>query len=205
VRSGDELEARVGNYVVDILRGELAIEIQTGSFSSVAGKLRELVRSHEVLLVYPIAREKWIVKVDRPGGRRISRRKSPKRGRLVDVFDELVFLSDVAADKGFELEVLVTREEEIRCDDGRGSWRRRRVSVVDRELMEVVEGVRFRGPGDYLRLVPEGLVQPFTNRVLAEAAGMSVGKARRMTYCLRRMGAIRQVEKRGRELVFEVC
>ena len=62
-RPGDVLEATVDGYVVDILRGELVIEIQTGSFSSVAGKLQDLVRSHEVLLVYPIAREKWIVKV----------------------------------------------------------------------------------------------------------------------------------------------
>ena len=204
-RPGDVLEATVDGYVVDILRGELVIEIQTGSFSSVAGKLRDLVRSHEVLLVYPIAREKWIVKVAQPDGSRMSRRKSPKRGRLLNLFDELVYVSDVADHDNFGLEVLLTREEELTCDDGRGSWRRRGISVVDRELIEVVEGMRFNGCRDYLRLLPDGLTESFTNRVLAEAAGVRVGTARKMTYCLRRMGGIRQVAKKGNEKVFEVC
>ena len=60
---GDVLEANVDGYVVDIVRGDLLIEIQSASFSSIAEKLRHLVRKYAVLLVHPVAKEKWIVKV----------------------------------------------------------------------------------------------------------------------------------------------
>ena len=33
--SGDELEVKVEDFIVDILRGKLLIEIQTGNFSNV--------------------------------------------------------------------------------------------------------------------------------------------------------------------------
>lgn len=201
---GDILEATVDGYIVDIVRGNLLIEIQTGSFSSVAGKLRDLVQRHAVLLVYPIAREKWIVKVPVAGGPPLSRRRSPKKGTLLDLFDELVSLPDLVQETNFSLEVLLTREEETRCDDGKGSWRRRGVSIVDRQLIDIVGKAKLNDCDDFLRFLPNHLSPPFSNKDLAEAVGVSVRKARKMTYCLRRMGAIRLARKRGRELLFEV-
>lgn len=200
---GDVLEAAVDGYVVDIVRGDQLIEVQTGSFSSVAQKLRDLVQRHPVLLVYPIAKEKWIVKVPERGGQPLSRRRSPKKGTVLDLFDELVSLPDLVREANFSLEVIFTREEETRCPDGKGSWRRRGVSILDRRLIGSVERVRFNAPKDFLRFLPDDLRQPFTNRDLAEAAGISTPKARKVTYCLRRMGAIRQVGKRSHAFLFE--
>ena len=204
VLPGDVLEAAIDGYVVDIARGGQLIEIQTGSFSSVAGKLRDLVQRHPVLLVYPIAKEKWIVKVPERGGPPLSRRRSPKKGTVVDLFDELVSLPDLVREANFSLEVILTREEETRCPDGKGSWRRRGVSILDRRLIGIVESVRYNDLKDFLWFLPDDLPQPFTNRDLAEAAAISIPKARKVTYCLRRMRAIRQIGKRGRELLFEL-
>ena len=41
-RPGDLLEASVDGYVVDLLRGETVVEIQTGHFSAIRPKLRAL-------------------------------------------------------------------------------------------------------------------------------------------------------------------
>ena len=63
VEPGDKVEADVDGYVVDILRGDLIIEIQTANFSAIARKMRDLVSKHQVRLVYPIPRDLWIVKL----------------------------------------------------------------------------------------------------------------------------------------------
>ena len=65
--SGDELEVTVEDFRVDILRGELLIEIQTGNFSAIRKKLIKLLSYNQVRLVYPVAKLKWIVHVSRSG------------------------------------------------------------------------------------------------------------------------------------------
>ncbi len=53
------------------------------------------------------------------------------------------------------LEAAFVAEEEIRCRDGQGSWRRRGVSIVDRRLCAVVERRQFSAKGgDYLAVLP---------------------------------------------------
>ena len=67
-------------FFVDIVRGDLLIEVQTRNFAAMKRKLRELTVRHHVRLVHPIAREKWIVKLAQGYDSEVSRRRSPKRG-----------------------------------------------------------------------------------------------------------------------------
>ena len=119
-----------------------------------------------------------------------------------DLFAELMRIPNVMGSPNFTLEVLLVEVEELRCADGRGSWRRKGVSVLDTRLLEVVGGRRFRTPADLARLIPPHLQEPFTNRALAAAAGMSVAAAGEMTYTLRRMGALALVGRRSRAYLF---
>ena len=77
---GDRFEVAVDGFVIDIVRDDLLLEIQTGNFASIRSKLTNLVRSHQVRLIYPIAQEKWIVKLAKDDSSGVTRRKSPKRG-----------------------------------------------------------------------------------------------------------------------------
>ena len=45
---GDKFEVAVDRYVVDIVRHDLLLEIQTGSFASIKTKLKSLVDSHRI-------------------------------------------------------------------------------------------------------------------------------------------------------------
>lgn len=207
-RAGDEIEAVVDGFQIDVVhRGvregragyaaPVLIEVQTRSFSSLRRKLSALLAEYTVRLVHPIAQEKWIVKIGRDG-EPISRRRSPKRGRVEHVFDELVSFPELIAHPNLTLEVVLTREEEVRCDDGRGSWRRGGWSIHDRRLLEVVDVVTFASAADFMRLIPADLAEPFTSRELAAAMNCDARIAQRAAYCLRRMGAIALVGKRGR-------
>ena len=198
----DRLEARVGSYVADIERDGILVEIQTRSFGAIRRKLRDLLVANRVRLVHPVAKRKWIVRVSKKG-KELSRRRSPKEGKPADIFTELVSIPDLARHPNFSLDVLMTEEEELRCDDGRGSWRRGGVSVVDHRLVSVINRVELHGPEDYARFLPAGLPSPFTNRDLAAAAGVGIALARRMTYCLKRIGTIREAGRRGLQLLFE--
>jgi len=198
----DKFEVKISQYVADIVRGDLIVEIQTMNFSAIKNKLENLVQKHKVRLVYPIAERKCIVHIDK-SGEVVSRRKSPSKGKLTDLFRELVRVPQLIKEVNFSLEVLLIDEEEIRIDDGRGSWRRRGASIKDRTLISVNTRILFENSIDFLKLLPEELHETFTNKELARSKKVSVRTAQQMTYCFRRSEMIRVIEKRGKELVFQ--
>lgn len=202
--SGDELEVKVDDFIIDVLRDNLLIEIQTGNFSAIKNKLTKLLQNNnQVRLVYPIAKLKWIVHIS-GSGELVRRRKSPKKGKVTDLFYELVHAPRLIKDRNFSLEVLLIEEEEVRCNDGRGSWRRRGASVKDRKLMKVFDRIVFENQQDFLKFLPEELDGHFTNKVLAQKLEITVRLAQKITYCLKRMGAISVAGKRRNELLFQV-
>ncbi len=199
-RPGDVLETRVGGYVIDIVRGETLIEIQTGNFSALKPKLPPLLETHRVHLLHPIPAEKWILR-QRADGAAVSRRKSPKKGTVLDLFRELVYIPHLLPHANLSLEVLLTQEEEIWRDDGRGSWRRKRWSVHDRRLLGVTGRQVFKAAADYLAVLPASLPEPFTNQALASALACRPALAQKITYTLRGMGALQVCGKNGNTLL----
>jgi hypothetical protein len=206
---GDEFEVKVAGYFIDIIRyaedsaTPLLIEIQTGNFTAIRGKLAKLLPQYRVRLVYPVPREKWILRISADGEIK-SRRKSPKTGTVADLFKELLHIPELMNDPNFTIEVVLTREEVVWCEDGRGSWRRGGVSIKDRRLLAVIERVPLFTREDFVRFLPSGIGYPFSNKDLAACSGNSLYQARKITYCLKKMGIIKEVGKRRRELLFEL-
>jgi len=198
---GDRLEAWVDGYLIDIVRDDQLIEIQTGNFSTIKAKLKNLIRRHPVRLVHPIAQTKWIVRLDARGGR-VSRRRSPRRGRVEDLFLELVYIPHLMEEPNFSLEALMVHSEEELINDGRGSWKRKRWSVHDRRLLDVVERTTFSAPADFKKLLPASLPEEFTTRELAEALKLRTNISQKMTYCLRHMELLDTIGKRGRARLY---
>ena len=201
-RAGDQLEVLIDGYVVDIVRGDELIEIQTGNFAGIARKMLALVDRYRVRLVLPIAREKWIVKLAPDGETQLSRRKSPKRGAFEDVFHELVSFPELLANPHFSVEVLLTQEDEIRRYDGARAWRRHGWVVCERRLIDVVDRRLLDSPADASALLPTALAEPFTTADLARALARPRRLAQRMAYCLRRMGAIESAGKRRNAILY---
>lgn len=201
---GDRFEVAVDGFVIDIVRDDLLLEIQTGNFSSIKSKLATLVRSHPVRLIYPIAQEKWIVKLAKEEGDRITRRKSPKRGRIEDLFWVMVSLPQLVSSPNFSLEVLMIREEEARRYKGGRKWRTKGWGTEERRLIEVLERRVFAQPADWLEFLPEGL-ESFTTKDLAEAIGIGRALAQKMAYFLREADLIELTGKAGRANLYSIA
>jgi hypothetical protein len=202
-RPGDRFEVPVDGFVIDIVRDDLLIEIQTRNFASINSKLCKLTRSYEVRLVYPVVQEKWIVRSATSGGTAV-RRKSPKRGRLEDLFWELVSIPQLLSNPNFSLEVLMIREEELRRYEGKRRWRRKGWVVEGRRLVEVLDRRLFGVSSDWLTFVPDGL-QSFTTKDLATLADTRRDLAQKMAYCLRHTKMIELIGRQGRANLYRVA
>jgi hypothetical protein len=197
-RPGDQVEAALDGFVIDLVRDGLLIEIQTGGFSAMRRKFDHLLDSHRMRLVHPVASVKWIVRHDRDGGE-TSRRRSPKRGIAADVCGEMTSFPSLLSHPNFSLEVLLVEEEEIRRSDPDRGWRRGGFVIDERRLVGVEGSVEFRSPRDLLGLLPSDLPDPFTTADLAQGLGRSRHLAQEVAYCLRVSGAVETVgrDRRG--------
>ncbi len=201
---GDRVEVPVDGFVIDVVRDDLLIEVQTSGFASIKRKVASLLElGHRLRIVYPVPLDKWIVKVD-DDDVVLSRRRSPKHGDPTDVFTELVSFPDLVAHPRFEVEAVLTIEEEYRRHTSDGRWRRNGWAVVERRLLEVNGTLLVQGPDDLVGLLPEGLPETFTTAELARQLGRPRRTAQQMAYCLRVAGGITEVAKHGNAIVYRV-
>ncbi|MHC5001708.1 MAG: hypothetical protein ACYTJ0_01155 [Planctomycetota bacterium] len=204
---GAQIEAPLGSYRIDVVRGDQLIEIQHGSLAAIRDKIRDLVQSHRVLVVKPIVRRKQLVKRDARDGEVVGRRLSPKRGREIDVFDEMVHFTRVFPHPNLTVEVPLVDVEEWRYP-GHGRRRRRRSTdhvVEDQKLLGGHRCLRLREAGDLLRLIPTGLPAPFHTGHLASALSAPRWLAQRIAYCLRETGAVSTAGKEGNAWLYQRC
>lgn len=200
---GDRFEVAVDGFVIDIVRDNLLLEIQTGHFAPIKSKLTTLLRSHPIRLIYPIAQEKWIIKSGEDNGDKTTRRKSPKRGRVEDVFWEMVSVPQLVSSPNFSLEVLIIKAEEVWRYAGKRHWRKRGWVIEERRLLDVVDRHLFEKPADWLAFLPEGM-ESFTTKDIAEAIGIRRALAQKMAYFLRKANLIQLLGKQGRANLYGI-
>jgi hypothetical protein len=194
----DLIEIKVEGFLIDIVRGDMLIEIQTGHFYSLRNKLTKLLPNHPIRLVYPIPILKWITRYDAPGSGFIGRRRSPKKGQIQLIFDELVYLPGHVMHPNLTVEVLLIEQEDIWVNDGKGSWRRHYWSIADRKLISICGRRLFTAADDYLSLLPIGLPSHFSSKDVSDLGGFSQGLARKILYCLFKMDLIKLVSTQNR-------
>ncbi len=203
-RAGDRVEVPVDGFVIDLVREDLLIEVQTRGFSSMKQKITTLLDlGHRVRVVHPIPIDKWIVKVD-ADGTVLSRRRSPRHGNPTDVFAELVSFPNLLADPHLEIDVILTNEEEYRRHTPDRSWRRKGWTIEERRLIDVVDTLLISNTDDLAALLPAGLSDPFTTADLATELGRPRRSAQQMAYCLRIADVIVAVGKRGNTVEYRV-
>ncbi len=201
-RPGDRLEFQLDGYVIDIVRDDILIEIQTANFSGIKRKLNDLTTNHKLRLVHPIAVDLWILKLPREGDNKPTRRKSPKRGKITDLFKELVSFPELACNPNFSLDIVLIQEEVVRLFAGKPHWRRRGWVTQERRLLKVVDHHLFSEPMDYIELIPTGLPERFTTADLASQLAIPRRLAQQMAYCLRKMKVFEKVGTRKRSNLY---
>ena len=202
-QDGDQLEAELNGFFIDILSKDKAIEVQTRNLGKLSRKVFSLAEKIAVEIVYPIQKTKLITKIG-IDGKITSQRKSPKQGRITDIFDELVRATNIFTHPSVSLTILMIDAEEIWRDDGQGSWRRRGWSIYERKLVRIINRQNFSSPEELLDLLPKSLPTPFTNQQLAKSLGIRVRSAGKITYTLRKMNLLEITGKDGNSYLFEI-
>lgn len=200
-----EFEVTLGRYRIDVVSGGQLVEIQHGSLAAIRDKVQKLLEKHRVLVVKPIVVKKRLVKRSVKGGPVTDRRLSPKRGGILDLFDEMVYFTRAFPHKRLTLDVPLVEVEEWRYPGHgrRRRWRRGDQEVEDRKLVRVDRAYRFRTASDLLGLITCPLPRPFDTGQLAVGLGVERWFAQRIAYCLRKIGALGEVGKRGNARLYE--
>ncbi|MDR0456982.1 MAG: hypothetical protein LBH20_09915 [Treponema sp.] len=198
-------EAQIAGFVADGInaQGEY-IEVQTTSFAPLKEKLPKLTAHSKLRIVYPAIISKYIEVFDLHGKRQY-RRKSPRRGSPWDLFDVLIYAPDVPLFPRVTIEIVLVDAAEQRVRDGKGSWRRKGLSIRDRSLLTVHACIRLKKLSDYRRFVPFEPKEKFTSASLAEKAGISLALARKTLYVLTKLGIVHRTGKQGNTFVYRLA
>ncbi len=196
------IEQSVDGFVSDVVAGGRIFEIQTGGFGPLRNKLARLVERHPVTLVYPVARDRYIVKTAADPNAPATRRKSPRHGSVYDVFHALAGIPAMLAHPNLTLDVVMTVEDEVRAPDGRTGWRRRGWKRLDRRLVDVVETCTVTSMADLFAMLDANLPEPFTTRDLAAAMRSTRRLGQLAAYCFREGGVTEICGKDGNTRVY---
>ena len=102
--SGDAFEVTIDGYVIDVVRSsgkkKILFEVQTTSFAAMRKKLSHLLNDYQIHVIYPVPVEIFLVKPDQ------KRRKSPKKGTVYTIFEELVSIPEFLTHPNLSFEVV---------------------------------------------------------------------------------------------------
>jgi hypothetical protein len=174
LEDGFRTEVECGGKIYDIVdaKGNI-IEIQTKNVSKLLDKTTDaLEKGRKIKIVYPVILRKTIELYDSDGNR-ISKRKSPVKGSIYDMFHEITGLYPVLLRKGFTLEVLeitmteqrVRTGEPVQSPNGRRRFRRN-WNKTDKRLEQIVSSRTFKKAADYLTLIPKECLPEFSAKEL---------------------------------------
>lgn len=181
---GDEFEVRLDNFVIDIRRGDLLIEVQTQSFAAMGRKLDALLDRHCIRIVHPVAVATFLHRPSKPV------RRSPKKGNRFSILDELVSVPTLIDHPGFSVDVVLMDVDRYQRHDpkarrGRGGWR-----TVDKRIRRIDRWERFESGSDVLAMLPSGLPEVFTTADIASGGSIARGSAQKLAYVLRALDLI---------------
>ncbi|QDV24034.1 hypothetical protein [Aureliella helgolandensis] len=204
----DQTEVTVDGFRIDAISaaGEL-IEIQHASLGALRDKTRQLLATpnRTLRIVKPIIARKRIVTLDKRGGDVLRSRLSPKRGELLDVFEDLVHFASVFPQPGLILEVVLIESEETRLDRVRASRRGKKYITLDQRLVEIQASIELRTRNDLLHHLPvKSLPKTFDTAELAALMKRPRWLAQKVCYCLRQTGAARTIGKRGNSVTYKL-
>lgn len=201
---GAATEVRLGGYRIDAVVGKRLIEVQHGSLSSISRKILALVQSHRVLVVKPIIVRKLLIKQPYRGAGDGERRLSPRQGGPLDLFHELIYFTRVFPNQKLVLETPLVEIEEWRYPGHgrRRRWRQNDFEVEDQRLVTIHGCATLKTAADLWTLLGGAMEEDFDTKRLAESLGIRRNHAQRIAYCLDKMGAAKQIGKRGNARIY---
>ena len=203
-------EVQENDVICDILCDDpesTVIEIQTKGLYKLMPKLLKLKDNHTVRVVHPLVTEFRIELYDEDG-KLISRRRSPKRLSMLDIYEELMGIYPLLNEPWFTLEVVPVccTERRIRTKEpvqlaNKSRRFKKNWYKSGRKLDSMKESVVLHGLASYIDILPEKVQElrngtPFCAKDLADAG---CGKHNyRILWVLKKTDAVEFALKKGR-------
>lgn len=204
---GARIEVPLGRYRIDVVNGDRLVEIQRSGLAAIRDKVNKLVcDGYQVDVVKPLVARKRLIKLTSIDGIVKSRRWSPLKATMLDVFDELLYFTRVFPHPNLRMLFPLVDVEEIRYP-GHGRRRRKRKNdfeVKDRLMLDIHETRIFKSVMDLQELLPDDLPKKFDTKELAVGLGVPRHQAQRIGYVLRKTGVAKEVGKRGNAILYRL-
>jgi len=199
-----QTEVVLGRYRIDAIRDGELIEVQCASLSAIRDKCQDLLKRHKLRVVKPVVMRTRIAKVKKKGGLVTSRRMSPKKGNILDLFDELIYFTSVFPHPNLTIEVPLIHVEQVRAPATRRRRRWRKDYQIQDVKLEMMEGsIELREPSDLLNLIqlPDN-TDDFNTADLAKSISCPRSTAQQIAYVLRNTGALETAGRNRSGIVY---
>ncbi|MDR2500598.1 MAG: hypothetical protein LBD37_05900 [Treponema sp.] len=199
----EQTEQHVDGYVCDGITGSgEIIEVQTGNFGCLKKKIPALAERFAVRIIHPIIIRKKI-KLYSPQGGVVWQRQSPRKGTAWDLFNSLIYTPQFPLIPSLTIELALVDMLERRIQDGKGSWRRKGVSIGDKLVEQYHQSIPLKGIDAYDRFVPFQRDEEFTVKDLSGKAGIPASIARKTLYVLTILKAVTRIGKAKNAWVYQ--
>lgn len=192
------------NYRIDAVSSDgRLIEVQCASLMAIRDKIRALTETQRVTVVKPLAFRKRLLTKERRNGKVVRSRYSPTRQTLPWIFQELVHFTQAFPHPNLQLDIVLTEQEETRVPP-RSRTRRRRFSVQDRRLTEIVQTFSVCTEKELWGFLNVAVPDVFTTRDLATHGRMPRWLAQKAAYCFRQMNWFEVCGKQGNNIEYRL-
>ncbi len=191
-------EIKVGGFFADVCVNGKIFEIQTRAFHRLVRKLDAFLPSHEVTVVYPIARNRRLTFIDTETGEFSEKKMSPKHGKPSDAVKELYAIRKYLTHPHFRLRLIT-----LDCDDYKRRSRGRRREKVERIPYDIIEDVTFSSPSAYAALLPNGLPETFTSADVAKLLRIPRASAGTLLLLLTDLSQVDRVGREGSAYLYQ--
>jgi hypothetical protein len=197
-------EMPIAGYVADIFTGNEIIEIQTGNFNKLRSKLDAFLPLYPVTVVYPIPYQKWLIWINEETGEYTEKRKSPAKGSPLQSFLELYKIKNFLTHENFSLRIIMLDIEEYRLLNGWSKDKKKGSVRFDRIPVKLVDELYFTRVEDYMQLIPEDIIRPFSVKDFSKALKVNTHISQTTLHILFYIGVVNRVGKKGNSFLYDV-
>ncbi|MBQ8293070.1 MAG: hypothetical protein IJX78_04580 [Bacilli bacterium] len=196
----DYHEQKCGSYIVDILKNEQIIEIQTSSFNAMRKKLESLLPNYPITIVYPIIVEKKIHNYDE-NGQFVSSKKSPKKEHPLKIGKELYKLNHILNNKNLNFICTILKIDEHRIPY-LNRYKQKRMTRINQIPYELVENINLKEGNTLASLIP--FDKEFTALEFKKKLKLSPRETSSTLIALRTLNVIKVTRQDGKKYIYEV-
>lgn len=218
-RTEGETEVKSDGHIFDILtKDNQVIEIQTKNLSKLLPKILDIIsKNHKVTLIHPIPLTTTIELRDE-NEILLSRRKSPKKNSIYNIFRELTGLYPVLLNQNFtlivtEIKMIELRKKTLEPLQSKNNRRRFRKDWIKtgKKLEEIITEKKFNSKEDYLALLPSNLPQEFCAKDIQNILKKDISLPKNtyttvhlMLWVFLRMNLINLTETKGKTKYYKI-